>query len=256
MANINNVNNTLAGLTGTGLFVGSTSPTITTPTFTAPVLGTPASGNLVNCTNYPATALTGITAVANGGTGTSTAFTVGSVVFAGSAGVYNQNNANFFWDNTNSRLGINTNAPTFPLTVRAPTYQSSLFRTTSAVDGSCAIRLQTNDVNQYYMELSIGGVGNGLGLNAGQLYVYNATANYLSYDRSGTLFTTGVINSGSSTVVGSGAIATTATSGFLYIPTCPGTPTGVPAAFTGRSAMVYDSTNNILYVYNAGWHAI
>jgi hypothetical protein len=44
--------------------------------------------------------------VANGGTGTGTAFTAGSVVFAGASGVYNQNNANLFWDNTNVRLGI------------------------------------------------------------------------------------------------------------------------------------------------------
>src|SRR3989344_4374782 len=38
--------------------------------------------------------------VGNGGTGTGTAFTSGSIVFAGTSGVYNQDNANFFWDNT------------------------------------------------------------------------------------------------------------------------------------------------------------
>lgn len=44
--------------------------------------------------------------VGNGGTGTSTQFTLGSVVFAGASGVYSQNNAQLFWDNTNSRLGV------------------------------------------------------------------------------------------------------------------------------------------------------
>lgn len=56
-------------------------------------------------------------AVTSGGTGTATAFTAGSVVFAGASGVYSQNNANFFWDNTNIRLGLNNSAPTATLEV-------------------------------------------------------------------------------------------------------------------------------------------
>jgi len=55
--------------------------------------------------------------VGYGGTGTLTAFTTGSVVFAGASGVYSQNNAKFFWDNTNNRLGINTATPQTQLTV-------------------------------------------------------------------------------------------------------------------------------------------
>ena len=49
--------------------------------------------------------------VAYGGTGTATAFTAGSVVFAGASGVYTQDNANLFWDNTNKRLGIGITTP-------------------------------------------------------------------------------------------------------------------------------------------------
>lgn len=52
------------------------------------------------------THVTGTLPVANGGTGTATAFTAGSVVFADASGVYSQNNSNLFWDNTNNRLGI------------------------------------------------------------------------------------------------------------------------------------------------------
>lgn len=56
--------------------------------------------------------------VLNGGTGTATQFTAGSVVFAGvTNGIYTQDNANFFWDATNHRLGIGTAAPTSPLQV-------------------------------------------------------------------------------------------------------------------------------------------
>jgi hypothetical protein len=46
-----------------------------------------------------------------GGTGTSTALTQGSIVFAGASGIYSQNNSKFFWDNTNFRLGLGTAAP-------------------------------------------------------------------------------------------------------------------------------------------------
>jgi len=50
--------------------------------------------------------------VGYGGTGTSTTFTQGSVVYADGSGVYAQDNSNFFWDSTHHLLGIGTNAPT------------------------------------------------------------------------------------------------------------------------------------------------
>ena len=61
--------------------------------------------------------VTGTLPVGNGGTGSATTFTTGSVVFAGASGVYSQNNAKFFWDNTNNRLGINTATPQTQLTI-------------------------------------------------------------------------------------------------------------------------------------------
>ena len=61
--------------------------------------------------------VTGTLPVANGGTGTATALTAGSVVFAGASGTYSQNNTKFFWDNTNNRLGINTGSPQTQLTI-------------------------------------------------------------------------------------------------------------------------------------------
>jgi len=57
------------------------------------------------------TNVTGTLPVGNGGTGTATAFTSGSVVFAGASGVYTQDNSNFFWDDTNNRLGIGNASP-------------------------------------------------------------------------------------------------------------------------------------------------
>lgn len=52
--------------------------------------------------------------------------------------------------------------------------------------------------------------------------------------------------------VGTAALATTAIDGFLYIPTCPGTPTGTPTAITGLAPIVINSTNNKLYFYSGG----
>jgi len=61
-----------------------------------------------------------------------------------------------------------------------------------------------------------------------------------------------------SVVVGAGAaVATNATDGFLYIPTCAGTPTGTPTTQTGAAPLVVDSSNNKLYVYVGGaWTAM
>ncbi len=78
MANKNACGNALTGTTGTGTYVGATSPTLVTPllgtvtsgnisactstsmVMVTPVLGTPTSGTLTNCTGLP---------VAGGGTG-------------------------------------------------------------------------------------------------------------------------------------------------------------------------------------------
>jgi hypothetical protein len=46
-----------------------------------------------------------------------TALTTGSVGFIGASGALTQDNSNYYWDNTNKRLGIGTNAPTTAIDV-------------------------------------------------------------------------------------------------------------------------------------------
>lgn len=60
------------------------------------------------------------------------------------------------------------------------------------------------------------------------------------------LTTTGSVATGTQ-----GGVATNATAGFLYVPTCAGTPTGTPATISGMSPLIVDSTNNKLYFYSS-----
>jgi hypothetical protein len=61
-----------------------------------------------------------------------------------------------------------------------------------------------------------------------------------------------VIQGLSSIVAGSAALATTATDGFLYLPSCAGAPTGVPTTWTGTVPCVFDTTDAKIYFYTGG----
>ena len=53
---------------------------------------------------------------------------------------------------------------------------------------------------------------------------------------------------------GTSALATGATEGFFHLQSCAGTPSGTPASIpTGQIPMVYDSTNDLMYIYRSGW---
>jgi hypothetical protein len=53
-------------------------------------------------------------------------------------------------------------------------------------------------------------------------------------------------------VVGPAALGTTSVDGFLYVPTCAGTPTGTPTTQTGTAPIVVDTTNHKLYFFSGG----
>ncbi|MBS0243497.1 MAG: hypothetical protein JSS20_15065, partial [Proteobacteria bacterium] len=98
-----------AGVLGEYAISGTGSVAMTTaPTFSGTITGGTFSGGTWNGNSV---------GVAYGGTGTTTQFTLGSIVFAGASGVYTQDNSNFFYDNSNHRLGIGTSTLTQALTV-------------------------------------------------------------------------------------------------------------------------------------------
>ena len=60
------------------------------------------------------------------------------------------------------------------------------------------------------------------------------------------------VDTNGSVRAGAPSLATSATDGFLYVPTCAGTPTGVPTVVTGYAPIVVNTTNNKLYFYSGG----
>lgn len=105
------------------VFAGPTSGGSTTPAFRALVAadiptisGSQVSGgtfgpvNASNLTNIPAGSLSGVVPIANGGTNNSSAYTAGSIIFSNGTSL-TQDNANFFWNDTNQSIGIGTNTP-------------------------------------------------------------------------------------------------------------------------------------------------
>jgi hypothetical protein len=105
-----------------------------------------------------------------GGTGTATTFAQGSVVFADVGGVYTQDNANFFWDDTNNRLGIGTASPTAVLHLKAGTATANTapIKLTSGTNLTTAeagaIEFTTDD---YFATITTGAARKGIVLDDG-----------------------------------------------------------------------------------------
>jgi hypothetical protein len=64
--------------------------------------------------------------ITTAGTLTPSSLTLGSALFAGTGGVLSQDNANYFWDSTNHRLGLGTATPVDALSIgTAPTVSAT-----------------------------------------------------------------------------------------------------------------------------------
>jgi hypothetical protein len=125
-----------------------TSVAASVPAFLS-IAGSPITTSGTLAISYSGTALP----VANGGTATTTAFTTGSVVFAGASGVYTQDNANLFWDNTNDRLGIGTTGPTAALDVVTSASAVGLSLRGRASDSISDFSIKSNDGATVYGQI-------------------------------------------------------------------------------------------------------
>lgn len=119
-------------------------------------LGTLATLSTVTLTSN----VTGILPVANGGTGTSTAFTTGSIVFAGASGVYSQDNSSFFWDDTNNRVGLLTAAPTHTMTHASTSTGNAMYNTVDQTTNT-EYALFSWATNQFTLSTVKAGTGTG-----------------------------------------------------------------------------------------------
>lgn len=126
---------------------------------------------------------TGTLAVARGGTGTGTAFTAGSVVFAGASGIYSQDNTNYFWDNTNKRLGLGTSSPRTTLDVAGVVLSNKVF---SAIGGAQVSTASVTDaIHGVWAAASSRGAWTKAGVSGSQQYIMfrNGTnSNYIEWD--------------------------------------------------------------------------
>jgi hypothetical protein len=188
----------------------------------------------------------------------STAFTTGSIPF-GASSILSQDNANFFWDNTNKRLGIRTSSPSYPLEV------------TDTGLGTSTMRLD-NTTSGGFMYISkgatgIGGIGaSGTWLGSGATDVaFGAyTGARMEFYTNGSATASATINTNGtvdlSSLAASGVVYATVTSGKLKI----GTAAEVAAAITwpaaalilissgtttapiGQPGFLYDVANDLL----------
>ena len=114
--------NVTVGNLGTGTVLTS----LTLPTSKLQVAGNAAIG-YTTATAAPTNGLAVAGAATFASSITASTLTSGSILFAGTSGVLQQDNANFFWDDTNNRLGIGTNAPAAKTSIVSTTALTGLY---------------------------------------------------------------------------------------------------------------------------------
>jgi hypothetical protein len=215
-------------------------------------------GTTINATTVNATNLTG--------TVTPSGFTQGSVIFAGSGGTLTQDNPNFFWDDTNNRLGLGTTTPTQPLHIIGSNGGIVMERDTAATNANFLSLYNTNttDGNMNTIQFRTLTTGAGAANRAiAHIKAINVTHNdatrtgdlYFDVSAAGLGPTTRMMIQGSSGNVGIGTTAPDATlTVSKNVTSAPGSlPVGVVAHFIQSDSTAhrlvmdsYGSGNSIL----------
>lgn len=128
--------NTDVAAVGPGAVIATIQPNVVT---NAKLAQMPSNTLKGNNTGAPANSLDLTTAQVNTMLGNGSTKTQGSVIFAGPSGVLSQDNADFFWDNSQKFLGIGTDTPAADLEIRGVTGPELLVRATGGFNTSSSI---------------------------------------------------------------------------------------------------------------------
>jgi hypothetical protein len=119
----------------------------------------------------------------------------------------------------------------------------------------CRIKLSTVDDFNLFAASNAGGNNCGITVNSTfTSFDLSMLGNKIINIRTNSNRRIVITGAGNVVIGGEGSqLSTSATDGFLYIPSCAGTPTGTPTTQAGTVPMIYDTTNNKFYIYNSGW---
>jgi len=205
------------------------------------------SGSLQSVCTNGSTTTTGITILSNNLALTNAAssfyikaLTVGSVLFCDDvSGLVSQDNTNFFWDNTNNRLGLGTAAPSARLDVHSSSGTSAILNGTAA--SNALLTFQNTGVSKW-------SVGNFVSSTVADDFNIYDTVNTVSRLQ---VHNTGVVNIPTSLIIGT----TTPTSSYALDVTGSGryTSTLLVTGIATFSNNVLLSATNRLYLSSTSY---
>lgn len=179
----------------------------------------------------------------------------------------------FVVDATNNRVGIGTASPGVDLHMQRTTNGPVQMKVYNPSTGTGAYEQmffgESDTLNVSLVYLNSGFTASGTNTpNTGYLVTSNsatgglvirANANAPVKIATGGVASTNerlTIDGSGNVVIGNAALATNATAGFLYLPSCNGTPTGTPTTYSGRVPVVYDTAANKIWAYNGSWRSV
>jgi len=168
------------------------------------------------------------------------------------ASLYQNSSGTHAWYNAAS--GTAGNAISFTQAMTLDASSRLLVDTTSAgLSNNTNTKLTVGGANATTFQSikSSGGEEIIIGTTAGTTFIGTFSNNSFEFRTNNTIRAR-ITAAGNFVAGASAALATTATDGFLYVPTCAGTPTGTPTAITGMAPIVVDTTNHKLYFYSGG----